>query len=152
MRPLAIVKGQISANRGTRLGHAVISFQINLLVFDAAPETLDKDVVAPGPLAIHADGDAVLAQDAGEVVTGELASLIGVEDLRPAVADQSFFQRLDAKRRFHGNGEPPSEDAPAEPVDDRSEIDKASCHGDVRQVHGPHLIGSGDWQLACRYG
>jgi hypothetical protein len=86
MRPLIIVKGQIVANRGTSRGDSVVGPQIHLLVFDAAPEALDKHIVAPSPIAIHADGDAILAQDAGEVVTGELAALIGVEDLRSAYA------------------------------------------------------------------
>jgi hypothetical protein len=34
--------------------------QIDLLVLDAAPEALNKDVVAPGTLAANADLDVVL--------------------------------------------------------------------------------------------
>ncbi len=41
MRPLAIVKGQITANQDAGLGHAVIGPQIYLLVFDAVPEPLE---------------------------------------------------------------------------------------------------------------
>ncbi|KLK89902.1 hypothetical protein AA309_28795 [Microvirga vignae] len=52
MGPPAIVKGQIAANQSTCLGDTVVGPQIDLLVFDAAPEPLDKHIVAPSPLAI----------------------------------------------------------------------------------------------------
>ena len=64
MRPLAVVKVQISANRRARLADAVIGAQINLLVFDRFPEPLDEDVVAPRALAVHADRDLVVDQHA----------------------------------------------------------------------------------------
>lgn len=42
---------------------------------------LDEDVVPPGPLAVHADPDVVRFEQAREFDAGELAILIGVEDL-----------------------------------------------------------------------
>jgi len=45
---------------------------MDLLVFDAAPQPLDEDVVTPGALAVHADGDAIAGERAGEVCAGEL--------------------------------------------------------------------------------
>src|SRR5687768_4684905 len=66
MRPPAVVERQISADGGSRLGHAVVGFEIHLLVFDAAPQPLDKHIVAPGSLAIHADRNLVLQQDLRE--------------------------------------------------------------------------------------
>src|SRR5215203_6165123 len=117
MRSPAIVKGQIAADRGAGLGYAVIGFQIHLLVFDAAPQALDKDVVAPGSLDVHADRDLVLEQHTGEVVAGELTALIRVEYLRTAVVAQGFFHRLDAEGCLQSDRQPPSQHAPAEPVD-----------------------------------
>ena len=73
MRPPAIIEGQIAANRSASLGDTVVGPQIDLLVFDAAPEPLDKHIVPPRALAVHADRDLVLEQHAGEVVAGELA-------------------------------------------------------------------------------
>ena len=52
-------------------------------------------------LAIHADRDFVGEQNVGENLAGELAALIGVENLRSAVFRQSILQRLDAEVRFH---------------------------------------------------
>jgi hypothetical protein len=39
----------------------------------------------------------VLLQDAGEVVAGELAALVGIEDLGLAISGEGFLERLDAK-------------------------------------------------------
>src|SRR6185436_16087329 len=83
--PLAIVEVEITTERTARLAHAVVGPQIDLFVLDRPPYPLDEDVVAPRPLAIHADGDAVVRQLAGEGLAGELRALVGVEDVRRAV-------------------------------------------------------------------
>src|ERR1700681_1919362 len=79
VRTSPIVEVQISADRGACLADAVVSSQIDLFVLDRSPDALDEDVVAPRTLAIHADGDGVCDQNAGEVGAGELTTLIGVE-------------------------------------------------------------------------
>ena len=38
------------------------TYQIHLLIFDAAPQPVDEDVVPPGALAIHADRNAVAGE------------------------------------------------------------------------------------------
>src|SRR5215218_9721138 len=83
MRSAGVVKAEISADRGAGLGDRVVSSEVDLLVLDRSPEPLNEDVVAPGTLAVHADGDPVPGQRTGEGLAGELAALIGVEDLRP---------------------------------------------------------------------
>ena len=55
----------------------------------ASPQALHKHFVP----AIHTDGDAVAAQCLSEGVTGELATLIGIEYLRLGL----FFWCCDAK-------------------------------------------------------
>src|SRR5664279_5453950 len=79
MRAPPVIKIQISAKRGARLEDAVVGAQIDLLVFDAAPQPLDKHIVAPGTLAVHADRYAIAYQHAREGLAGELAALIRVE-------------------------------------------------------------------------
>src|ERR1700693_4936384 len=101
MRTSAVVKVETPADLMSRLADGFVGSQIDLLVFDAAPQPFDEHVVAPGPFAIHADGDAVAGKQAGEGRTGELRALIGVEDLRLAMTAQSIFQCLDAERRLH---------------------------------------------------
>src|SRR5258708_2279128 len=71
IRALAVVEVQIPADRSARF--ADVGPQIDLLVFDRAPEPLNEDVVAPRAPAIHADRDGVVEERAGEVDAGELA-------------------------------------------------------------------------------
>src|SRR5206468_5483138 len=97
----AIVEVEVSADRGAGVGHAVVGPQVDLLVFDAAPQPLDEHVVPPSPFTVHADSDAVAGERAGEGRAGELRALIRVEDFRPAVTRQSVLQCLDAERRLH---------------------------------------------------
>src|ERR1700686_4231250 len=93
----AIVESEISADRGARLADALVGAQIHLLVFDAAPQSLDEHVIPPSPFTVHADGDGVAGEHAGECRAGELRALVGVENFRPAVTGQGILQRLDAE-------------------------------------------------------
>lgn len=75
-----------------RFGDALIRMQINVLVLDAAPWPFDEHVIDPTALAVHADLDGMVAQHLGEVGTGELTALVGIEDLRRTVLGNRFFQ------------------------------------------------------------
>jgi len=55
------------------------------LVCERAPRPLDKDIVHDPAAAIHGDADAGILERAGEGGTGELAALVGVENLRRGV-------------------------------------------------------------------
>src|ERR1019366_8857078 len=92
MRPAGIVKVQIPTDRAPCLADRAIGMQIDLLVFDRTPQTLDDDVVAPSASAVHTDGNLFALQDAGEDLRSKLAALIGVEYLGLAIACQCFFQ------------------------------------------------------------
>src|SRR3979411_2710940 len=107
MRSTAIVEIEISADRVSCLADAFVGPQIHLLVFDAAPQPLDEHVVPPGAFAVHADGDAVAGEQAGEGRAGELRALVRVEYLRLAVTSQGILQGLDAEGRFHRDRQPP---------------------------------------------
>lgn len=69
-----VVPGQIPADRGPRLGDAVVGPEVDLLVLDRSPQPLDEDVVPPGALAVHADGDLGLGEHGGEGLRRELRS------------------------------------------------------------------------------
>ena len=60
--------------------------EVDALVFDAAPEPFHEDVVMVAALSVHADPDAMIFENACEGITGELDTLIGVEDLRRSMA------------------------------------------------------------------
>src|SRR5258708_35842193 len=139
-----IVKVEIAANRSTRLADAVVSPQIDLFVFDAAPQPLDEHVIPPGPLAVHADRDGVVGEHAGERCAGELRTLVCVEDFWLAVLLQGVVQRLDAECCFHRDRYAPRQNPAACPVEHDGEVDVAACHRDVRDVHRPNLVRARD--------
>lgn len=80
-----VVEAKELPDRGAGLGHAGIGPQIDLLIFDDPPVTPDEGVVVPGPFAVHADPDLTICQNFDDVGGGELAVLIGVEDVGLAV-------------------------------------------------------------------
>src|SRR4029077_5050878 len=103
MRPLAVVEVQIPTERSACLANSVIGMQIDLLVLDRSPQPLDKDIITPRAATIHADRDRVLQQQAGERGAGELAALVGIEDLRSAVLGQRLLDRLKAELDLQGD-------------------------------------------------
>ena len=66
MRSAAVVEVQVAADRSAGLADAAVGLEMNLLVFDAAPQPLDEDIVPPSAFAVHADRNAVVGERAGE--------------------------------------------------------------------------------------
>jgi hypothetical protein len=75
MRPPGVVEVQIPADRRLCLGNRVVGPEVDLLVFHRPPQPLDEHIAPPGTLAVHADLDLVLLQQAGERLAGELTTL-----------------------------------------------------------------------------
>ncbi len=95
MGPLAVV--EVFAERGVELAAVLEGVDVDALVFHASPQALDEDVVVTTPAAVHVDLDAMALEDAGEGIAGELAALIGVEDLGRTVFRQRFVERTDTE-------------------------------------------------------
>ena len=89
---------------------------------------------------------------AGERGAGERRALIRVEYPRLAVSCQSLLQRFDAKPAVDGVRQPPSQNRPAGPIDDRHEIQKAVRHRDSGDVGSPQLVRLGDRQAPQQVG
>ena len=75
--------------------------QIDMLILYRAPQALDKDIISPGSLAIHADPDIVIGQVVGKRQTGELATLISIHDLRWSVLLHRFLQGVQTEASIH---------------------------------------------------
>ena len=95
-------------------------------------------------MPVHIDADAVALEQPGKRLGGELATLVGVEDIRFAVMGHGLFHSLDAEVRFHRDGDPEGKHLAEVPVDDGRKIHEATAHGDEGDVHGPDLAGAGD--------
>ena len=77
-----IVELEVSLQVAPRVGNRRVLVNVNLLVFDAAPETLNKNVVEGPAPTVHADSDVLVLQYFNECRAGKLNALIGVHDLR----------------------------------------------------------------------
>ena len=89
-----------------------------------------------------------LDQRAGEGRTGELAALVGVEDLRLPSAPAPPRARRGRTKYVHRVRQPPRQNRAARPVDDRDEIEKAAADRDIGDVGRPHLVRPVDRQIA----
>ncbi len=80
-----VVEHQIAFQPLVRCADGIIRVQIHLLIFNALPESLHEHVIPPAAFAVHADVNAVVFQKSRELLAGELAPLIRVEDLGAAI-------------------------------------------------------------------
>ena len=133
---------QVVGDSLSGFGHCFVGAPVDFFLLEAAPEALHVHVVEPAALTIHRDAHAVRLERTGERLGGKLRSLVRIEDLWGAVADNGFFHRFDAKGCVHRVREPVGEHLAAMPVDYGHEIEKAFRHKDVRNVRRIDLAGS----------
>lgn len=114
--------------------------QVNVFVFDAAPETFDKHVVEGTPATIHTDQDLSLAQDPSKFWAGELTALIGVEDHRFS-GRQGVLQGAEAEQVVQGVRELPGQHVAAVPVDHGHQVQESRWHRHIGDVRRPHQVG-----------
>jgi hypothetical protein len=82
MQAFLIVKGEVVAQIAYRFRNTLIVFEIHLLIFNAAPEALNEDIIQRASTAIPTDADVACQQALREFGTGELHALVTIEDLR----------------------------------------------------------------------
>jgi len=152
MRSGLIVEHQIALQALMRSADGVIRVQIDLLIFDALPESLDEHVISPAAFSVHADLNAVVGQEPRELLAGELAPLVGVEDLGAAILHDRLPHRVEAEVRRQRIGEPPGEHSATRPVQDGEEIHEASPHGNVGDIRRPDVVRATDVQTAQEIG
>ena len=62
MRSDTLIEGQISAKLSPRGADSVIRLEINLFIFHCPPQSLDKIMIGPYAIIIHANLDVCLFQ------------------------------------------------------------------------------------------
>src|SRR4051794_22819957 len=97
VRATCIEELELAGESGPGVRDRLVRTEIDLFIFDRAPEPFDEHVVAPAPGTVHSDRDLPAAQHVQELGAGELAALIGVEDLRRAEARERLLERGDAE-------------------------------------------------------
>ena len=148
MRPSHIVEIKVPRERAFEVAHALVGVQVDFLILHAAPQPLDEHVVHPAPLAIHAHPHCFGQQWRGEIVGGELASLVGVEDFGCTKACHSVLERFHAKCRVHDVAQAPSEHLATVEVQNRHQVGKALGHRHIGDVGGPDLVRPLDEDIA----
>jgi len=88
----------------------VVRVQIDLLVFDALPQSLDEHVVPPTPFPVHADLNAVVREQPRELLARELAPLVRIEDDRSAILGDGGLNRVQTEIGCECVGQPPRQD------------------------------------------
>ena len=87
-----------------------------------------------------------------EEIAGELAALVGIENLRLAVAGDRFLYRFDAEVGRERVRQAPAEHPSRGPIEHREQIDEAALHRDVGDVGRPNVVGPGDRRVAQQVG
>ena len=100
VRPCPIVPIQVLGDAGLGLKDGVVRMQIDLFVLHRAPQPFDEHIVTPGTAAIHAHLTAPVFNQIGELGRRELATLVGIDDVRRAVASERVSQHLDRVTGF----------------------------------------------------
>ncbi len=85
VRAHLVVALEEGAEVGLRLDLGAVALEVDLLVFDRTPESLDEDVVQGPPAAVHGELHALVEEGLGELRRRELTTLVGVENFRHPV-------------------------------------------------------------------
>src|SRR5262245_4249779 len=125
MNALPIVELKISTQARGDLWHGFVITDVDVFVFDASPQPLNEDVVQRPASPVHANGDLALFENPGERATGELRTLIRVEDLRLRHM-QRLIQRAHTELALHRRRDFPTEHVSRVPVDDRDQVNEAA--------------------------
>ncbi len=82
MQTLVVVELEVARQSLPGLSWGQIFVQIHLLVFDAAPQALGKNIVHRPPPAIHTDLSNRRIETVEILRAGEMASLVAIDDFR----------------------------------------------------------------------
>jgi len=141
MESLIVVETHVSLDSCLQFGKCPVVVEVDVLVLQRPPESLDVDIVQGTIDAVHADPYAIAIERGGESLRGELATLIRVEDRRHSVDRYGFFEGRDAELSIERIGNLPRQNLPRVDIDDRHQVYVSSCNLDVRDVSSPYLIG-----------
>ncbi len=122
--------------------------QVDFFVFHGAPEAFDENVVAPRTSTIHTDSNALRLEESRKGLTGELTTLIRIQNVWSPITKHCVFYGFEAELDVHRDRQSPGQDSARIPIQHGYQIDKPLGHGDIRDIHGPHLIGTSDLEVA----
>jgi hypothetical protein len=90
------------------------------------PESFHECVVPPTPFPVHADLDTVVLQEPHELLAGDLAPLVCIEDGRGAIPGDRLLHRIQAEDGGQHVEPPPHQSLTTRPGEDRKLTTRAS--------------------------
>jgi len=97
VKTVSVVKVEPIAEAVAELGPVGKRVKINVVVLQRPPQPLYENIVLHPAPAVHANGNSVVFEFLDKALTGELRALVGVENLRAAVAPDRLGKSLDPK-------------------------------------------------------
>ena len=91
MGSLPIVMSHPIPNKNLGLSAIFKIIEVNTFVFQRTPESLNKHVIHPTPLAIHGDFDLIIFKNIGKLKARKLTSLVCIKDVWNAIAIYGFL-------------------------------------------------------------
>jgi hypothetical protein len=147
MRTLCVVERKVSRPSSKDFPGRPIPLQIDVFIFDRPPKAFDKEGVQGAASAVHRERRPRRQHPRREILAGERAARIGVENLGPALSERSL-QSFQAAGGVGGAGEFPSQNETAVPVNHGKQVDKTMWHWHIRDVATPDLIAPNDLYAA----
>lgn len=120
-----------------------VLIDINLIVFQAAPEALNDNVILGAALPIHADANLVLLEQINILRTGKMTPLVAVHNRRLNSVKRALH-RLQNKTDLQALIQLPVYDVARIPVHDGVKIHPTLSHTDIGNIHTPDLIRRSD--------
>jgi 4-oxalocrotonate tautomerase len=120
----------------------VVLLSVHALRLQAREETLHCRVVPDVPLPAHRAGNAVIGEQALELLALVLASLVGVVQqlLRRPTPPQRHQQSIGHELRRHARAHRPPDDPAREQIKHHSHVEPALVRPDAREVRNPALV------------
>ena len=132
--------------------HGFVSPDVDVVVFDRAPETFNHHVVQGPAFTVHADFYPMGFENPCEGFTGKLATLIRIENLRASFLLECFIKAFYAERLVQTVAEAPAYDVTARPVHDRCQVNVRVTQRDIGNVGAPDLVAALYFKIAQQVG
>ena len=147
MTPFEVVVVDIPADCRPRFLDVLPLRQVSLFVFEGPEPAFYLDVVCPATLTVHALTNIVVLQEVFVLLTGELAALIRIQNLRLCHAE-CLLAGLNAGSGVKSVIQLPADNTAAVPVDNGCQKQESVFHLDVGDINRPCLVRPCDIRIA----
>src|SRR5690606_739258 len=113
---------------------------IDIFLFECAPEAFSPDVVKRPAFPVHADGDLLAFKIRYPTWTRKLRALVRVYSLRLAMHEDCLTKHIQAVFSIQRIVNVPANNIPAIYINDSRQVKESFCHGYVRDIDAPYMI------------